>query len=134
MQYIDTKKKRPLSPHIGIYRPQISSVLSILHRISGVVNFITILALVWWVVSITYADHPPQEGAVWAFFSTGFGTFVLVGLSYSLFFHFCTGIRHLFWDLGYGFKVTTVTLTGWLAIVVSLVLTMITWFIILSLM
>lgn len=128
----NTKDKRPLSPHLGIYKPQISSTLSIMHRASGIFNFIGLSVLVWWIVSVTFSTANPMEGIMWNFFTTGFGNLILIGWSFSLFFHFCTGIRHLFWDMGMGFSVSTMNKTGWLAIVMATFLTMLTWFIIYS--
>lgn len=130
MKYHDSKDKKPLSPHLGIYKPQISSVLSILHRISGIVNFVGLSALVWWIVCVTFSTSNPMEGMVWNFFTTAFGNLILMGWTLSVFFHACTGIRHLFWDAGMGFDVKTMTKTGLFAVGMAFTLTVITWLII----
>jgi succinate dehydrogenase / fumarate reductase cytochrome b subunit len=123
-------KNRPISPHLGIYKPQISSVLSISHRITGIINFICLLAFLWWIVSVAYAQTPIDESFVWNFFATGFGKIILIGWSFAMFFHFCTGIRHLFWDAGLGFSLKAVNLTGWIAVGAATLLTILSWLII----
>lgn len=130
MQYINTKDKRPLSPHLGIYKPQMSSVLSIMHRMSGVVNYIGMVVIIWWLVSIAFSPNNPTETWFWNFFGTTLGIFVVVAWSYSIFFHLCTGIRHLFWDIHIGFSIRGLHIGGWLALVFSTVFTIITWSII----
>ena len=124
------KIHRPLSPHLGIYKPQISSTLSIFHRISGVTNFLSMLALTWWVVGVAFESGNIMQSCIWQFFSTIWGQMILMGLSFSIFLHFCTGVRHLFWDCGLGFEVKTMTITGWIAIITAITLTAITWLII----
>ncbi len=132
MQHQDDKLQRPLSPHLSIYRPQISSTLSIMHRVSGVVNFLGLFAFVWWIVCVTFSTKTPMEGWVWQFFSNIWGHIVLIAWSFSVFFHFCTGVRHLFWDAGFGFNVRTMEITGWIAVVIASFLTLATWLIILN--
>jgi len=109
-------KAKPLSPHITIYKPQISSVLSITHRITGVINFIGMSILVWWVILIGAYGFIPDNTFMWQFFQSYIGIFCLMGWSFSLLLHMCTGIRHLFWDAGYGFGLAVFPKTGWLAI------------------
>jgi succinate dehydrogenase / fumarate reductase cytochrome b subunit len=114
-------RSRPLSPHLQIYRPQITSVLSILHRITGVaLSFSTII-----LVSALYALA--QGPATWATFSSLFqnpaGTLVLLGMVFSLHFHALNGLRHLSWDLGYGYRLSVVTVSGILALSGSIILT-----------
>jgi succinate dehydrogenase / fumarate reductase cytochrome b subunit len=125
-----TKHRQALSPHLGIYKPQISSILSIMHRASGVFNFFGMICFVWWIVSIAYTHTPYAESFVWNFFMSYFGMAILMAWSFSLFFHVCTGIRHLFWDMGYGFGVKTMNITGYLAIITALILTSICWYIV----
>ena len=121
------KKEKPLSPHITIYKPQITSILSIAHRISGVALFFGLIALVWWIAFLAYGDSDPTQTLVWEFFSHPVGRCVLIIWSYSLFFHFFTGIRHLFWDIGAGFSSESVNVTGWAAVAASFVSTLIAW-------
>jgi succinate dehydrogenase / fumarate reductase cytochrome b subunit len=122
-----TKKARPLSPHLSIYKPQISSVLSIAHRVSGVVNFIGIAFMMWWIFYLAYYGQYFGETIVYQFFTSLFGKATIVLWTFSVFFHMCTGIRHLFWDCGFGFKVETMNKTGWLAVVMAVILTVAAW-------
>lgn len=126
---MSTKKPMPLSPHIGIYKPQISSVLSILHRASGVANFFGMLFFLWWVVFLAFATVPYNDTFIYVFFESIFGKAVLFGWTFSLYLHMCGGIRHLFWDMGYGFGVQKMTLTGYISLGAAITLTVITWFI-----
>lgn len=119
-------KQRPLSPHLTIYKPQISSVLSIGHRISGVALFIGLIALIWWIIYLPYMQSP-ESNLIFKFFSTNIGKGVLLLWSYSLFYHFCTGIRHLFWDCGRGFSIKALHVSSWLAVISSIVLTALSW-------
>jgi succinate dehydrogenase / fumarate reductase cytochrome b subunit len=132
MQYTDDKSNRPLSPHLGIYKPQISSTLSIMHRVSGIINFLGLLTFVWWLVAVTFSTKSPMDGWVWNFFSSSWGLIILIAWSFSVFFHFCTGTRHLFWDAGLGFDIKVMKITGWVAVVMAFFLTGLTWLIILS--
>lgn len=126
-----TKKRissnRPLSPHLTIYRPQISSVLSILHRISGVVNYLGMVVILWWLTTIAFLPQDPTQTWIWELANCGIGKFIIFCWSFSVFFHLCTGIRHLFWDMGYGFDVKVMEKTGWLAVIMAITLTSIAW-------
>jgi succinate dehydrogenase / fumarate reductase cytochrome b subunit len=93
-----TRDDRPLSPGLQIYRPQLTSVLSIFHRLTGVALSIGSPLLVYW-------------------------------LTFSLFFHLCNGIRHLFWDAGYGFDLQTIYASGWTVVAVSIALSLMAWII-----
>ena len=122
---------RPLSPHLTIYRPQITSVLSILHRILGVALFFGLLVLLWSLIFLIYTPESANSW-LWKFFNSTLGIGMIIVWSYSLFFHACTGVRHLFWDIGCGFPLNAVTWSGWLAIFMSLLLTAISWLAIFS--
>ena len=117
--------ERPLSPHLQIYRPQITSVLSIAHRFAGVVLCVGTLHLVWWLVAA--AAGPEAYGTVQSFNGSAIGRLVLLGWTFSLFYHLCNGIRHLGWDLGLGFDLKTAGATGWLVVAASIVLTLLAW-------
>ena len=93
--------RRPLSPHLQVYRPQITSVLSIFHRITGVALATGTLLMTAWLVSA--ATSPDLFYSVQAFIFSWLGTLLLFGWTVALFFHFFNGIRHLVWDAGYGF-------------------------------
>jgi|SRR6185503_10865039 len=112
---------RPLSPHLGIYRWQITMTMSILHRATGVALAVGSLALIWWLVA---AGMGPQDYAqVQSFFGSWFGQFLLWGWTFSFFYHLCNGVRHLCWDAGWGFEIKTLYITGYLTWVVALALT-----------
>jgi succinate dehydrogenase / fumarate reductase cytochrome b subunit len=116
---------RPLSPHLQIYRLQITSVLSILHRITGVALAVGVPLLVWWLAAA--ALGPDAFETVCAFWGSWFGQLLLLGWTFALFYHLCNGIRHLAWDLGYGFDPETAALTGWLVVAGAGGLTLVTW-------
>ena len=115
------KDKNPLSPHIQIYNWHISSLISISHRITGIINIIIITLICFW-VSILLLGSSNYE-LVQNFFETYIGKFFIVGTVWSFSFQALCEIRHLFWDLGYGFEIKTSNITGLLAIFGSVVLT-----------
>ncbi len=117
--------RRPLSPHLQVYRPQITSVLSILHRMTGVALAIGTLLLVWWLVAAASGDA--AYAAVSGFLRSPLGLLVLFGWTAALWYHFCAGLRHLTWDAGWGFALPQVHRTGWAALIATAVLTLLTW-------
>lgn len=117
---------RPLSPHLQIYRPQMTSVLSILHRITGVALGLGGLLLIYWVVAA--AAGPDRFAVAQALIGSWFGYLVLFGFSVALFFHLANGIRHLFWDAGYGFELRSAYASGIVVLAATVVLTSIAWF------
>lgn len=117
--------ERPLSPHLQIYRPQITSVMSILHRLTGVALAVGSLLLVWWLVAA--AAGPDYFRLVQSLLASWFGRLVMFGFSLALFYHLCNGIRHLAWDLGYGFDLPTVRRSGVAVLVAAVVLTVLAW-------
>lgn len=116
---------RPLSPHLGIYRPQITSMLSILHRISGVALTLGGIMLVWWLLAAATGE------AYFAFvngvMTSWLGYLIWFGMTWALLYHLCNGIRHLWWDMGYGFDLEQVTFTGQITVGASVVLTLMIW-------
>ncbi len=116
---------RPLSPHLQIYRPQITMVLSILHRLTGVALGLGALALVYWLAAA--AAGPRAFAQAQAIAGSWLGWLVLLGFTWALFYHLCNGIRHLFWDVGLGYELSTARLTGWCALLASLALTIAAW-------
>lgn len=118
-------QNRPLSPHLQVYRPQWTMVLSISHRITGVALAVGTLLLVWWLAAA--ASGPEAYGTVQAFLGTILGRLMLFGWTLALFYHLCNGIRHLFWDAGYGFELKTAYGSGLLVLLASLVLTLAAW-------
>jgi succinate dehydrogenase / fumarate reductase cytochrome b subunit len=122
-----TSHGRPLSPHLQVYRPQITSVLSILHRITGVALAAGGILLVYWLVAA--ASGPDAFATAQAVIVSFFGRLFLLGWTFALFYHFCNGIRHLTWDAGWGLELPMVYRTGWAVVGVSAVLTVLFWII-----
>jgi succinate dehydrogenase / fumarate reductase, cytochrome b subunit len=125
MSRSSAKRQRPLSPNIQIYRPQLTSVLSIANRITGVVLSGGAVALVVWLVAA--ASGPRAFGAVQAALSSWIGQILLFACTFALFFHLCGGIRHLVWDTVHGFELRSIYLSGWAVVVASVVLTLAAW-------
>lgn len=116
---------RPLSPHLSIYRWPITMALSILHRASGLANAVGLVVLTVWLIRA--ADGPDAYLAFTRVMGSPIGMLVLIGLSLSFFYHLSNGIRHLFWDVGYGFEKHQATRSAWAVLVVSVVLTAAFW-------
>ena len=117
--------ERPLSPHLQVYRWQLTSVLSILHRASGIALSVGTLLLVYWLIAA--AAGPESFATAQGFIGSILGRILLLGWSWALFYHLCNGIRHLFWDAGHGFDLKTVYTSGWTVVGASVVLTLIAW-------
>jgi len=116
---------RPLSPHLQIYKPQLTSVLSISHRMTGVALAVGTLPLVYWLWSISQGLEAYED--VFFLYTNWFSLFCLMGWSFCFFFHLANGIRHLFWDAGYGFELPQVYFSGWLVVAASCILTLLSW-------
>ena len=116
---------RPLSPHLQIYRWQLTSVLSILHRASGIALSVGAILLVSWLGAA--ADGPGPYAAFQHFMGSWFGLMLLLGWSVALFYHLCNGIRHLWWDTGRGLDLKSVYASGWTVVAATGVLTVIAW-------
>ena len=116
---------RPLSPHLQVYRPQFTSVLSILHRITGIALAVGTLLLVWWLIAA--AAGPTEFATVQNFIGSVVGRILLLGWSFALYYHLCNGIRHLVWDTGKGFELSAAFASGWLVVVAATALTVISW-------
>lgn len=112
---------RPLSPHLSVYRWPITMALSILHRVTGVANAVGLLVLAAWLIRAAAGEE--SYIAFVELMSTPLGLMVLAGFSFSFFYHFCNGIRHLVWDTGRGLGKAQATASAWLVIAVALVLT-----------
>ena len=117
------EKKNPLSPHLQIYRWQISSLLSITHRIVGVINILAISIICFWSLFLLLGAENYE--VINNFLNSLFGKFIAVGLCWTFSFHILNELRHLFWDMGYGFDLKISRITGVLALVGSFVLTII---------
>jgi succinate dehydrogenase / fumarate reductase cytochrome b subunit len=109
--------ERPLSPHLTIYRWQITMIASIVHRLTGMALSVGALALAWWLVAISRGPEAYETFTMVA--ASPLGLLVLFGFGWALTFHLLNGVRHLAWDLGYGFNKVTATQTGTLVFVLS---------------
>ena len=113
--------KNPLSPHIQIYDWNISSLISISHRITGVLNIIILTLVCFWIASFLFGSSSYEfiQGILNSFF----GKFLILAITWSFSFQMLSEIRHLFWDLGYGFEITTSKITGTIVVLGSFVIT-----------
>ena len=117
--------KLPLSPHLQIYRLPLTALLSITHRISGFALTLGSVVLVALLAAAAYS--PETYRSILPHLAAWYGQVLLIAFVFALYLHFCNGVRHLFWDAGYGFDLKVVDLTARLAIVVAIVLTAATW-------
>ena len=116
-----TPGARPLSPHLQIYRPQITSVLSILNRLTGIGMIIATVLIVWWFLAAAIgADY---YNLVNGFMTSWLGILILVGSLWAFWFHFFNGMRHLRWDAVKGMGMKAVRRSGWIAVILSVVVT-----------
>ena len=116
---------RPTSPHLTIYRPQITSVLSIIHRLTGVALVAGSALIVVWLWSVAYASAFYTTLHGWL--ASDIGRALLLAWTAAFFYHFSNGIRHLFWDIGWGFSLPQVSRSGWTVIFFTLAMTAVTW-------
>jgi len=116
---------RPLSPHLQIYRWQLTSVLSILHRITGLALVAGTLLLVYWLVAT--AASPDAFATAQEFIGSILGRLLLFAWTVALFYHLANGIRHLLWDAGRGFELRSVYASGWAVVIAAVTLSLITW-------
>jgi succinate dehydrogenase / fumarate reductase cytochrome b subunit len=114
-------EKNPLSPHLQIYRWHLSMILSIAHRIIGIVNSIAIILICLWTISLLFGEENYEITKI--LFQSFFGKLLITSLSWSFSFHMLSEIRHLIWDLGYGFDLKISKITGVITIIGSLALT-----------
>ena len=118
--------KNPLSPHLQIYRWHISSLLSITHRISGVINLLALILIFFWLIFLSLGENNYQSFLL--IINSFIGKFILIGFTWSMSFHLLSGIRHLVWDFGYGFELKTSNITGLIVIFGSFILTILTYY------
>ncbi|MGK0172197.1 MAG: succinate dehydrogenase / fumarate reductase cytochrome b subunit [Gammaproteobacteria bacterium] len=116
---------RPISPHLSVYKPQLTSVLSITHRATGVFLSAGLVPLAYWLVGLAmgptaYANAQEVLGSIW-------GRVALFLWTFAFFYHMCNGIRHLFWDAGMGFDLKMVYLSGKITVAAAVGLTLLTW-------
>jgi succinate dehydrogenase / fumarate reductase cytochrome b subunit len=118
-------KQNPLSPHLQIYRWHISSLLSITHRISGIINLISLILMFFWLLVFSFGESNYELFLL--MINSFIGKFILIAFTWSMSFHLLSGIRHLVWDFGYGFEIRTANISGIIVIIFSLMLTVIFW-------
>ncbi len=119
------KDSRPLSPHLQIYKLPLTAMMSVLHRGTGVVISIGTLFLVW--ILAKAAMGPEAFEGTQNLVGSWFGYLVLFGFTFSLYAHFCNGIRHLLWDMGYGFDVSKANAGAIASLGAAIALTVLTW-------
>ena len=112
---------RPLSPHLDIYQYQITWTVSIMHRITGVAMTLGLILIVAWLVAAAFS--PELFSLIDGVLRSWIGMIIIFGSLWAVWFHFLNGIRHLFWDLGYGFNLSTVWRSGWVVVLGSIILT-----------
>jgi succinate dehydrogenase / fumarate reductase cytochrome b subunit len=115
----------PLSPHLQIYRPQVTSILSIVHRMTGVGLFAGLLVLAYWLSAAAYGPEAFARAQV--LLGSIIGRLVLLGITVALFYHLCNGVRHLAWDVGWGYELPRLRASGAVVVVATLVLTVVVW-------
>jgi succinate dehydrogenase / fumarate reductase, cytochrome b subunit len=116
---------RPTSPHLTIYKPQITSVLSISHRLTGLALYAGTALVVCWLYKAAYA--PTQYSELHSFMTSTFGYVLMIGWTAAFYYHLANGLRHLFWDMGKGFEIKQVNRSGWLVILFTILMTGFTW-------
>jgi succinate dehydrogenase / fumarate reductase cytochrome b subunit len=119
--------ERPLSPHLQVYRWQITMTMSILHRITGVAITVGAFGLAWWLVAL--AEGGAQYAQAAAIIASPLGMLLLFGFSLALVYHLLNGIRHLLWDMGWGFDIPEIYRSGWAVLVLTVVFTAAIWFV-----
>lgn len=122
---MSTKPERPLSPHLQIYKPMLTMMMSIVHRLTGVVLFFATVLLAWWLTAV--AAGPAYFQFVEGILTSFIGRVVLFGCTWALIHHTLGGLKHLYWDTGRGFDLKTIELFAKGSLVLSIVLTFVVW-------
>ena len=120
-------RERPLSPHLQVYRWQITMVMSILHRATGVGLGFGAFALAWWLLAVAEGGESYRSAAEWL--ASPLGLIALAGFSLALVYHLLNGLRHLLWDIGWGFDIPDVYRSGYAVAILTVVLTAAMWFV-----
>lgn len=129
---VQAKKARPLSPHLQVYKPQMTSVMSILHRATGAALSIGLIMFTWWLVAA--AIGPEAYGVFADFAGSTIGLLMLFGWTAAFFYHLSNGIRHLIWDTGHLFKLKNAFAAGYFVLFTATALTGVTWYCILTML
>ena len=119
---------RPLSPHLGVYKWEVSNTMSILHRVTGVFLSIGAVIFVGWL--ITTATNQATYDSMMRLIGSPFGLVLTLGGTFCFFYHFCNGIRHLIWDVGYGFDPRVARFSGWFVLILALLLAIGFWLVV----
>ena len=119
------KSARPLSPHLQVYKPQLTSILSILHRLTGIALAVGAVAMTWWLWTAMTSEV--AFGCLQKFRHSLVGQVLLFGWTFSFVYHFLNGIRHLKWDAGYGLNMKSVYLSGYIVAIGSAIITLMIW-------
>ena len=120
-----SQRARPLSPHLQIYKPMLTMMMSIVHRITGAELYFGALLLAWWLIAA--ASGPNAYASFEWFMSTLIGRVILFGYTWALMHHMLGGIRHLIWDTVHGFELRSIYISGWSVVAASMVLTVVAW-------
>jgi succinate dehydrogenase / fumarate reductase cytochrome b subunit len=123
-------KQRPLSPHLQIYRPQVTSIISIIHRICGVALMVGTLLFTYWLTSAAYGPEAFERAQ--GLMGSWFGQLVLLGFTFALFYHTANGLRHMAWDIGLGFEISALKKSAAVVVGFSVIMTALTWYVALT--
>ena len=121
------KSERPLSPHLQVYKWQLSSLLSITHRLSSIINLTGITLFALWICMLFLGENIFSYYETFA--KTFIGKFIFIGFSWSFSYHLLNGIRHMFWDMGYGYDLKVANVSGITVLILSFILTFLAWII-----
>ena len=116
---------RPLSPHLQVFKPLITMVMSILHRITGAALYFGTILVAWWLIAA--ASGPDYFAWVDGFFGSFFGRLILFGYTWALMHHMLGGLRHFVWDMGAGFELPVANRMAWATVIGSVTLTVLIW-------
>ena len=117
---------RPLSPHLQIYKTQITSILSISHRFTGIILYLSSFLISFWLFCTAFNNN--LKIVLDNFLFSNLGKIILFFITFSFTYHFLSGLRHLIWDFGYGFNIKNVYLTGFIIIILTLTINIYIWF------
>ena len=121
-----TQRERPLSPHLQVYRWQITMTMSILHRATGVALAVGAFAVAWWLLAVAVGSESFETFRLVS--QSWIGKLALFGFSFCLIYHFLNGLRHLLWDVGYGYEIPKLYATGWTVVALAVLITGAVWF------
>jgi len=117
-------RARPISPHLQVYRPQLTSVLSIMHRLTGLFLSGTTVVVSLWLISLALGES--GYSLFVAFWDSWISTLLMAGVVFCVYYHLLNGVRHLAWDWGFGFSLSRVYATGWAVVVGAITLSVLT--------